>query len=113
MTRAPKARVIWWSTWPGALALGLVALAMVIFTAGGLILLALLSPPDSSGLEGAVESGPPIAVRLLWMVLGVAGLALPPVVVVMARRAWLGWTLVVLAICVFVMAAGLLMLGVL
>lgn len=113
MTRASNARGIWWSTWPGALALGLVALAMVVFTAGGLIILALLSAPDGSGLDVGVESGPPVALRLLWVVLGLAALALPPVVVVMARRAWLGWVLTLLALCAFVMAAGLWMLGIL
>ena len=103
----------WWSTWPGALALGLVALVMVVFTAGGLVLLALLSPPDGSAMDTGVESGPSLVARVVWLLLGLAALALPVVVVVMARRLWLGWTLTLLAVCALILAAGLGMLGIL
>ncbi len=113
MNQAASARRVWWSTWPGALALGLVSLMMVALTAAGLFLVALLPPPDGSGTDVEVASGPSAVRRLAWIVIGVACLALPAAVVVLARRAWLGWTLVVLALSALVLAAGLWTLGIL
>ena len=104
---------VWWATWPGALALGLVSLGLVALTSVGLILVALLPPTDGSGTDVDVADGFSLAGRLTWMVIGIACLALPPAVVVVARRAWLGWTLVLLALSAFVLAAGLWTLGIL
>ncbi len=104
---------VWWATWPGAITLGLVSLVLVALTSVGLILVALLPPADGSGTDVDVASGSSLAWRLTWMVIGVACLALPAAVVVLARRAWLGWMLVLLALSAFVLAAGLWTLGVL
>ena len=104
---------MWWATWPGAIALGLVSLAMVALTSVGLVLVALLPPPDASGTDVDVAGDSSLALRLAWMMLGLACLALPAGVVVVARRAWLGWTLLLLAASAFLLAAGLWTLGIL
>jgi len=88
-------------------------LAMVAVTALVLIGLSVLTVPGSSGTDGTVAGGPSSARLVVWLLLGVACFALPPIVVVMARRAWLGWTLVALALSAFVLAAALWALGIL
>ncbi len=86
---------------------------MVAATAVGLILVALLTPADGSGTDIEVTSGSSIAWRVAWIIFGVACFALPPAVVVVARRRWLGWTLVLLTLSALVLAAGLWTLGIL
>lgn len=103
----------WWATWPGALALGLVSLPMVITTAVSLLLISVLAPTGASGTDLTEVSSPSLAWRIIWAVVGVACLALPVAVVVTARRQWLGWLLVMLALSTFALAAGLWALGIL
>lgn len=93
--------------------MGLVSLAMVGMTAFVLIGLSLLSSPGTPGANVAVPEGPGTLSLVVWFVLGVVCLTLPPIVVVMARRAWLGWMLVALAVSAFVLAVALWALGIL
>ena len=93
--------------------MGLISLAMVWYPAFWLIAAALLTPPGSSESDGVLASGPSPVRLLFWLFLGVVCIALPVFVVVMARRAWLGWTLVLLALSGFVLGVILWMLGIL
>lgn len=111
-TGTAQGRRIWWSTWPAAIGMGLVSLAMVAFTAVGLFLTALLTPP-ASGTDLTTVDTPATAWRVVWAIAGAACLALPIAAIVAARRRWLGWLLVVLGISAFVLAAGLWALGIL
>lgn len=89
-------RRIWWATWPGALALGALSLVLVGMTAVPLLLVAVLPPADVSGTDLAVAVGPAVGRRIVYGILGVACLAVPVAVVVVARKMWLGWLLVLL-----------------
>lgn len=112
MSNKTRDRRIWWATWPGALAMGVVSLAMVVLTGVGLLLTALLTLP-ASGTDLTTVETPAVAWRVAWAVAGAACFALPIAAVVVARRRWLGWLLVILAVSVFVLAAGLWALGIL
>lgn len=92
--------------------MALVSLAMVWYPALWLIAAGLLTPPGSEG-GGAPGSGPSVARLLLWTFLGVACLGLPICALLMARRAWLGWLLVVLVLSGFALAVILWMFGIL
>ncbi|MEO7587076.1 MAG: hypothetical protein ABIS84_03505 [Arachnia sp.] len=106
-------RRIWWATWPGALGVGLLSLLMVLAGAVPLALFALLATSDPSGTDATVVEAPGIGLRVLWMVLAVVSLVLPVVVVVLARRRWLGWMLAALVGSGAVLASGLGMMGIL
>ena len=86
---------------------------MVAVTAVPLVAAALLPSGDVSGTDvTAAATGPALGWRLLWVVLGVACLAVPLVAVWVARRKWLGWLLVTQAVSAVVLGVGLAALNV-
>lgn len=102
----------WWSTWPGALAVGAVSLVLVGVTALPLILIALTTSTDLTGTDLTVDDSGGMAWKIAYVVLGIAFLAVPVGVVVVARKMWLGWVLVLLAISAVILGAGLVTLGI-
>ncbi len=103
---------IWWATWPGALALGVVSLLLVGVTALPLILIALTTSADLAGTDLTASDGAGMAWRIAYVVLGIAFLTVPVGVVVVARKMWLGWVLVLLVISALILGAGLWTLGI-
>ena len=105
-------RRVWWSTWPGVLGMGL--LAFLVAAPGPLAGLAWLVLPDldSSGLD--VEIAAPSPWLTVFAVVQVAaGLVLPVLTARWARKAWLGYVLLGLALCAGVGVVGLVQLGIL
>ncbi len=100
-------RRIWWATWPGALALGALSLVLVGVTAISLLLVAVLPAADVSGTDLVVVNGPAVGRRVVYGLLGVAFLAVPVAVVVVARKMWLGWLLVLLVASVAILGVVL------
>ncbi len=109
---SPATKRIWWSTWPGALALGALSLVLVAVTAVTLLLGAVLTLTDVSGTDQESIGGVGLGWRIGYAVLGVGFLAVPAAVVVCARRRWLGWVLVLLGASVAVLGAGQWTLGI-
>ncbi|TRY18147.1 hypothetical protein FOJ82_08825 [Tessaracoccus rhinocerotis] len=108
-------RETWWSQWPVAILVGLGALSMVLTGVLPLLVFALLAGPGnlSSGTDLAPEAGPGIGIRIAYVALGIALLAIPAFVVWSARRRLLGFLLLGLIAAVLVMCWGLAMLGIL
>lgn len=106
-----KPRRIWWGTWPGALALGLLAVALLLPGAGAG--LATLLIPDTGGAgTDRVVGGTPLWVRIFGA-LGVASLVVLPVLTVRwARKTWLGYVLLTLGLSLLVGAIGLGLFGI-
>ncbi len=103
---------IWWATWPGALALGVVSLVLTGVTAFPLISIALTTSADLAGTDLTTSDGGGMVWRIAYVVLGIAFLAVPVGVVVVARKMWLGWVLVLLVISALILGAGLWTLGI-
>lgn len=103
----------WWATWPGALGCGFASLLL-----GGLGTLSLLIyvalPIDNiAGTDIITDAAPStVSVIAAWMVL-FALLALPVSTTVWARRTWLGYTLLGLALSAVGGIAGLIWTGIL
>ncbi len=105
-------RRIWWSTWPGALALGLVSFLMVTVTAVPFIAAALLTSADVAGTDITAAEDFGSGWRVSYVVFGLVLLGLPAAVVVVARKKWLGWVLVLLTLSVLILGVALWALGI-
>lgn len=103
----------WWATWPGALGLGAISLAMVLATSVPLVLVALLTGPgaDSEGTDYGPVSGIGIGWRIAYVVLATAFLAVPVATVWSARRRLLGFLIWALLGSALVLGGGLYLLG--
>lgn len=106
------ARRIWWATWPGALVMGLcAALLASAGTAVGLI--GLFVPV--AGIQGTDQQAVAAPGWLFPLSLGLvaAGVALPVLTALWARRRWAGFVLLGLGLSVVVGAVGLVQFGLL
>lgn len=115
-TRRPgRSRRRWWSTWPGAIGLGAVSLAMVLTTFLALVLVALLSGPeaDTEGTDYGPQPGVGIGWRIAYIVVAVAFLAVPVATVWSARRKLLGFLIWALLGSALILGGGLYLFGVL
>lgn len=103
----------WWATWPGALGLGAVSLAMVLATSVPLVLVALLSGPgaDTEGTDYGPVPGVGIGWRIAYVVLAAAFLAVPVATVWSARRKLLGFLIWSLLGSALILGGGLFLLG--
>lgn len=110
VNRKPKS--LWWSTWPGALGLGLASALMVVAGSFTTIVYVLLTADVSGTDKTATSTGPNTAVRIVGGVLAIAMWALPVLTVVWARRKWLGYLLLGLALSVGCFVLGLGMMGI-
>ena len=111
MSRRPR-RDPWWSTWPGAVGMALIAF---LIAAPGLLAAQLalaLRAEDSAGLDHEV-TGPGLWPRVLALALIVAALAFPILTGRWGRKKWLGYLLLGLALSAVVGVVGLTLLGVL
>lgn len=104
----------WWSEWPAALLLGLGTFSMVLTGIIPLLVFALLAGPDNqpAGTDVEFAPGPGVGVRILYVLLGLAFLAVPAFTVWAARRRLLGFLLLGLVAGSLVFFWGLAMLGV-
>lgn len=102
----------WWATWPGVIAMWL---ASALLAWPGLVSgLAAVVLPDlgSAGLDFEVE-GPPAYTRVVGWVLLLGAVVLPLMTARWARKMWLGYLLLGLALCGLVGVVGLVQQGVL
>lgn len=102
----------WWTSWPGALALGSASLLAVAPGVLALAGTALLPAADTVGVD-TVSRGPGTGVRWLAAGIAVGALALPIFTVRWARRRWDGYVLLGLGLSLLVGAVGLGMVGIL
>jgi len=102
----------WWTTWPGALALG--GAALLLAAAGTLTGLAyvILAPADSAGIDFEIAA-PPLWKSIAFGVQALAGLVLPVLTVLWARRRWAGYVLLGLGLAAVSGVVGLVQLGIL
>lgn len=105
-------RRIWWATWPGALALGALSLVLAGVTAVPLLATALMTSTDVAGTNLTASGGAGLGWRIAYVVLGIAIFVVPVAVVVVARKQWLGWVLVLLAVSAVILGTGLWTLGI-
>ncbi|MDO5678384.1 MAG: hypothetical protein Q4G35_12860 [Propionibacteriaceae bacterium] len=108
----PTAKRIWWGTWPGALAMGLLSLVLVLPGALAGLATFLIGDTGAAGIDFEAATTP------LWMRifggLAVASLAvLPALTVRWARKTWLGYLLLGLSISFVIGAIGLGLFGIL
>ncbi len=103
----------WWATWPGALGLGALSLAMVLTTSVPLLLVALLTGPgaDTEGTDYGPVSGIGIGWRIAYVVLAAAFLAVPVATVWSARRKLLGFLIWSLLGSALILGGGLYLFG--
>lgn len=105
------AQKIWWGTWPGALALGLLSLVLVL--PGALAGFIVLTIPDTGGSGIDVEAGVvPLWHRIFAVIALVALVVLPVLTTRWARKTWLGYVLLGSALSFVVGAVGLGMFGI-
>lgn len=102
---------VWWGTWPGAVGMALLALVLLLpGAAAGLV--ALLIPDTGGAGTDRVIGTTPLWVRIFGAV-GVASmLVLPLLVLRWARRTWLGYVLLGLALSALIGAIGLGLFGI-
>lgn len=105
-------RRLWWATWPGAIGIGL--LGLFLAAPGLLTGLAWLLLPgaDSSGLDEEIVAPSPWLGVLAGLQV-VASLLLPALSLRWAKKAWLGYLLLGLALCSALGVVGLVQMGVL
>lgn len=104
-----RARV-WWGAWPGAIALALLSLLLLL--PGGAAGLVALLIPDTGGAGVDFE----VATTPLWVrifgALGVASLVVVPLLILRwARKTWLGYVLVGFGLSLLIGAVGLGLFG--
>ncbi|WP_040283757.1 hypothetical protein [Tessaracoccus massiliensis] len=106
------AQKIWWGTWPGALALGLLSLLLAL--PGALAGLIVLTIPDTggAGVDFQVDDIP-LWHRIFAVIALVAVVVLPILTTRWARKAWLGYVLLGSALSFLVGAVGLGLFGIL
>lgn len=114
MARRPTEPNPWWSTWPGALGLGVISLLLVAFPAWtfavyATVLSETLPDPD----QGIIDVRPPLVLRILALIWVAVILALPVFTVRWARKKWLGWLLVGVGGSVVAFSTVLFALGIL
>lgn len=84
----------WWSSWPGALGLGVASLALVGVPAVLLTVYATLPAVALQGTDRPIaDAGPPLALRILALVAAAMILCLPGFTVRWSRKRWAGWML--------------------
>ncbi|GAA4894215.1 hypothetical protein GCM10025789_09300 [Tessaracoccus lubricantis] len=104
-------RRIWWSTWPGALGLGLLSLLLVApGTVAGLIVL-LIPDTGGAGVDFSVDTVPLWQQVFAWVAIA-AAVVLPFLTALWARRAWLGYVLLSLGLSLVVGVIGLGLFGI-
>src|SRR5699024_5883362 len=102
---------IWWGTWPGALALGLLSLLLVLPGALAGLLTLLIPDTGGAGVDFAVEEAP-LWHRVFGIISLAAAVVLPFLTVRWARRTWLGYVLLALGLSFVFGAIGLGLFGV-
>lgn len=104
----------WWSTWPGAIGLGVASLLMAGTTSMLLALVAILADPGGgAGTDMDADSGMGTGVRVTYLLLAVLFLALPVWTCWSARRRLLGFLLWGLIGSLVVLSVGLYLFGIL
>lgn len=103
----------WWSEWPVALLVGLGSFAMVLTCSLPLVLFSLLAGDHAAGTDWGEVSEPGAPLRIFYVVLALAFLAVPVFTVWSARRRLLGFLLWALVGSFVIMCFGLGMLGIL
>ncbi len=92
--------------------MGALSLALAGATAAALLVIAVMPATDVSGTDLEAINGVGLGWRIVHVALGVASLAVPVAVVVVARKMWLGWVLLLLAVSAAILGAGLWTLGI-
>ncbi len=80
---------------------------MVSVTAVPLLVIAVVPPTDVSGAVLPPSEGMALGWRLAYSGLSLAFLTVPVAVVVVARKMWLGWLLVLLAVSAVILGVAL------
>lgn len=88
-------------------------MAMVVVVSVPLIAAALAPATDVAGTDLTASEGRGVVWRIAYCVLSLVFLVVPVAVVVVARKKWLGWVLVLLSASVVIFSAGLYALGIL
>ena len=105
-------RRAWWMTWPGALGLGLAALLLGSAALVTGVAYLVIPPSTSAGVDFEIAS-PPVWKFVAFGVQALACLVLPVLTVAWARRRWLGYVLLGLALSAGLGVVGLVQLGIL
>lgn len=106
------AKKIWWSTWPGSLLMGLVALVLAFAGfATGLAYL-IIPPIDSAGIDFEIVA-PPAWLAVVYLAQALAAVVIPGLTFFWARKRWAGYVLLGLGLSMLLGIVGLVQLGVL
>lgn len=105
------AKRIWWGTWPGAIAMALLALILVLPGAAAGLVALLIPDTGSAGTDRAIGTTP-VWVRVFGALAVSSAVALPLLVLRWARKTWLGYLLLGLGLSLLIGAIGLGLFGV-
>ena len=106
------ARQKFWTTWPGAVVMGLIALVVALPGAAAALAWLLLPSYDSSAIDFVIAPPSTVSMVLAALVL-VASLALVVLTVYWARRRWAGYVLLGIVANFVVGVGGLFLWGIL
>ena len=106
------ARQKFWTTWPGAVVMGLIALVVALPGAAAALAWLLLPSYDSSGIDFVIAP-PSTASMVLAVLVPTLSLALVALTVYWARRSWAGYVLLGIVANFVVGVGGLFLWGIL
>lgn len=114
MTRKSPEPNPWWSTWPGALGLGVTSLLLVSAPAVIFALYATMLTDAVLDVDGLMlDLRPPLVLRILALLWVAVIVTLPVLTLRWARKKWLGWLLVGIGGSAFALITAFFALGIL